>query len=195
MNRQKTALVLVDFDGTLFDTRLMNYYSYLGACQSCGFSFPKDKFLREFNGKYYKDFLPKLCHGVTPSQLECIHEKKKELTKTNFDKILLNRQLVSLLEILKNDSYLCVVTTASKETVISVLSFFKLQSLFDCIISGEDVIMHKPNPECYLVAMSRFPNIKKEKIFAFEDSLDGVMAAKKCGVMVFEVLTFSNTLL
>ena len=48
---------------------------------------------------------------------------------------------------------------------------------FDAVITGEDVIHKKPNPEIFILAAKRM-NLKPEECLIVEDAINGVRAAK-----------------
>ncbi|MBB6635281.1 HAD family hydrolase [Cohnella thailandensis] len=63
----------------------------------------------------------------------------------------------------------------------AVLHRFKLQELFDCIVSGEEVERGKPEPDVYLEA-ARQLGVEPKECIVLEDSRNGVRAAKSAGM-------------
>ena len=53
-------LAIFDLDGTLYDTRAVNYLSYKMAVQDFEMELDKDYFFKYCNGQYYKDFLKRI---------------------------------------------------------------------------------------------------------------------------------------
>ena len=78
MNKQKLAIF--DLDGTLFDTKDVNYSAYQEAIKCCGFSAEIDYgfYCSYCNGNHYKDFLPVIIPGITVNEMMKIHECKKK---------------------------------------------------------------------------------------------------------------------
>ena len=60
------------------------------------------------------------------------------------------------------------------------------ENTFELMLSGTDVVNHKPNPEIYLKIIEEM-DINKEDAIVFEDSLIGVEAACKAGLDVIHV--------
>jgi HAD superfamily hydrolase (TIGR01509 family) len=60
------------------------------------------------------------------------------------------------------------------------MSYLKLNSGIDGIISGDDVARPKPYPDCFLEAMRR-EGVEPEESIIFEDSEVGVEAARRSG--------------
>ena len=56
----------------------------------------------------------------------------------------------------------------------------------DFIIANEDVVNNKPNPDCYLLAISSL-QLKPEECLIVEDSPKGLEAAYDTGAHVLEV--------
>jgi HAD superfamily hydrolase (TIGR01509 family) len=73
-----------------------------------------------------------------------------------------------------------VVSSAATWMVHKVLSKLELQSSFDLVITQEDVTRHKPDPEAYLLALSRLQVSAKDTL-VFEDSSAGLKAAMAAG--------------
>jgi cytidine deaminase len=64
----------------------------------------------------------------------------------------------------------------------------KDESYFDAIISGDDIIKNKPDPEIYLKA-SQAVDEKIEECLVVEDSLNGVVSGFKAGANVLAITT------
>jgi HAD superfamily hydrolase (TIGR01509 family) len=97
-----------------------------------------------------------------------------------------NAALLALAESCRPQLRTGVVTTASGASVRALLDFHGMEALFDVVVTGDDVTHRKPDPEAYLVAMSRLGLVPGECI-AFEDSDVGVQSAHAAGVAVIRV--------
>ena len=73
-----------------------------------------------------------------------------------------------------------LVSSAATWMVERVLSKLDLHDLFDLIITQEDVTRHKPDPEAYLLALSRLRTCARDTL-VFEDSSAGLKAATAAG--------------
>jgi HAD superfamily hydrolase (TIGR01509 family) len=79
------------------------------------------------------------------------------------------------------------VASSSKATwVMDHLERFGIQEKFDAILCREDVSRTKPDPELYLKALERLAVTPSEAI-AFEDSANGIRAAKDAGIFCVAV--------
>lgn len=79
-----------------------------------------------------------------------------------------------------------VVSTSDREWVESHLRRLGLWGKFDDVITREDVKKVKPDPEPYLKAADRL-KVEPKNCVVFEDSLNGVRAAKSAGMICVAV--------
>lgn len=186
MNKKK-KLALFDLDGTLFDTREVNYSSYKDALQEYGYVLDKEFFVNDCNGRHYTEFLPIIMGGN--ENIEEVHIRKKSLYIENLDKAVVNNHLFNIAEGLRDSYYLAIVTTASKKNTMDILSYFGYQDFFDFMVTQEDISRTKPDPQGFELAMSHF-NIEAKDTIIFEDSDVGVEAAEAAGASVFIVKNF-----
>ena len=182
----KQKLAIFDLDGTLFDTSLVNYYSYKEALEKYNIKMSEN--LQKWDGMSYKNFLPEIINNDS-ELIEKVHNMKIKLYEKNLDKARVNNNLFSIIEKIRDDYYITVVTTASKRNTEQIIKYFNKQEMFDYIITKEDVVHVKPDSEGFEKMMQKF-NIKSENTTIFEDSDVGVMAARKTGANVFIVDKF-----
>ena len=187
VKRQKLALF--DLDGTLFDTNEVNYRAYRDALAHYGFAFEREYWYRNCIGRHYRDFLADL--GITDeATLHGIHKLKKQFYPTHLECAKENRHLFSMIELMRSEYYIALVTTASRKNVEDILNAFDKTNVFDKIFTQEDVTKKKPDPEGYLKAMEHFKMTPEETII-FEDSEAGLQAAKAGGAYYFQVFKFN----
>ncbi len=176
---------MVDLDGTLVDTKDANYIAYKEAMLPFGFDIDYKYYCEFCNGRHYLEFLPKITTS-DKNVLSAIHERKKELYSKYLDCVRVNQALVDILKNSGQEYKTALVTTASKQNTYELLQNFKLESLFDLILTREDVTKNKPDPEGYIRAMECF-DAKPEECVIFEDSDVGIEAAQKTKATVFVV--------
>jgi len=184
---KKQRLAIFDLDGTLYDTNEVNYAAYAQAMKEYGYTVDYDYYCQKCNGKHYKSFFPEL--GIRLGDYSAIHERKKVLYERYIDRAKENSQLFDIIVAIKKNYYLAVVTTASRKNCEDILFGFNRIGLFDLILSHEDVSEVKPAPEGFLKAMDYF-SMGKENTIVFEDSFEGLTAAKATGASVFAIKQF-----
>lgn len=79
-----------------------------------------------------------------------------------------------------------IATSSRRNFVTNVLGRFELEPRFQFILSAEDVIEGKPNPEIYLTAARRF-GMRPQELAVFEDSENGCKAAVAAGTIAVAV--------
>lgn len=177
-------LAIFDLDGTLFDTRYVNFMAYNDALSGYGKQIAYDYFARHCNGKHYQTFLPAFVE--TKDQMETVHALKKRAYPQYLEHAVPNRHLFTLLECMRPAYYAAVVTTASRSNTEEILARYQKSACFDLVITQEDVIQKKPHPEGFLQAMRHFA-VSSQDTVIFEDSDVGLEAAYQTGATVFAV--------
>ncbi len=179
MNEHNIRLIISDFDGTLVNTFYANYYAYKQAFESVGLTLSENKYHDCF-GLRFDEFM-KAC-DITDKDIQATIKQNKVLFYPNyFDSLKINTPLVSFISLYKQlNGKVALASTASKENLIKALRHFNIETIFDLIISGEDVSMGKPSPEIYHKIMKTF-NISPINTLIFEDSNVGIVAAKASG--------------
>lgn len=188
----KNKLAIFDLDGTLFDTKDVNYNAYQNAIKMTGIGTIIDynDFCNLYNGKNYRDFLPKIIPNISEEQMKNIHNLKKDIYINYLDKAKKNNLLFAIIQEMKKSFFISIVTNASKKNVDDILEKFSIKELFDLLITQEDIENPKPSAEGFLKAMDYF-NISKENTIIFEDSEIGIQAAVKSGADYVKVYGYN----
>ena len=180
--------IITDFDGTLVDTMMANYYAYSEAFEINGLSLSEEEY-KERYGMRFDD----LCKSLNIKDDEVkrnIKELKSKLYPKYFNKIRVNNDLLSFIMLCKKQGMkTCIASTASKINLYGVLNHFKLRDYFDVIITGEDVKYGKPNPEVYYKSIEAL-DCFSEDVLVFEDSDIGCKAADDVGASYVKITNF-----
>ena len=188
----KNKLAIFDLDGTLFNTKDVNYNAYQAAIKMTGIdaNINYNDFCIIYNGKNYKDFLPKIIPDILEEQMKNIHNQKKEIYKKYLNKAKKNDMLFSIIKEIREEFYITIVTNASQKNVNNILENFSVKDLFDLLITQEDVKNPKPSAEGFIKAMNYF-NISQENTIIFEDSEIGIQAAINSGANYVKVYGYN----
>lgn len=76
---------------------------------------------------------------------------------------------------------LAVASSSSRAWVTNHLDRLGLIDYFDALACADEVVYTKPYPDLYLQAMEKI-QVRAEQAIAFEDSLNGMLAAKRAGL-------------
>lgn len=100
--------------------------------------------------------------------------------------------VIELIEQLAQRLPLAVVSGALRSEIEPTLLRGNVRHCFQAIITSEDVMMSKPDPEGFLKALAAFNRsaaINAEECLVIEDSVAGVIAAKRAGMKCMAVTT------
>lgn len=183
-------LLLVDFDGTLADTRRANALAYVAALKEAGYELTEEEYLKRHFGVRCPDFLRSI--GFTdPEQIDRIRRRKIALYPTFFDHVRLNEPLWAFCcHFRRQGGKVWVVSTGQAENLRNAMRYLKLESGIDGILSANDVERHKPHPDAFLKAME-IEGCTPEESLIFEDSAVGIEAARRSGA-AYMVVNFDK---
>ncbi|TDF99790.1 HAD family hydrolase [Paenibacillus piri] len=86
-----------------------------------------------------------------------------------------------LMDLSKHGLPAALATSASRRRMNAVLEMFELHALFRHCVCDEDAAQSKPHPDIYLTASRRL-GVEPEECIVFEDSFNGMTAAKRAGM-------------
>ena len=171
--------LLADLDGTIIDSKSFTVDSFvLTIKQECGIDIPWEKAAALFGVEARETFrrlappgadLDVLCRAQTVFQL------------ANLDRILVYPGVIDTLSRLRDAQIGRVVVTSRTANTNQVLRATSLLGLFDHIISGDDVLRHKPDPECVNVALDKL-RVPARLAYMMGDSRVDIQAGKRAGV-------------
>jgi len=176
-----------DFDGTLFDTKELNYKAYKLAYWDLGVEINREMFAKT-NGLGVYAFNDAM--GV-----KCDVEELRELKQRYYKDMVLyakpNEYLLNLIRECKLPKML--VTTARRSNILPLLESYDLERHFCKIVTQEDVgTVCKPSPLAYELALNSLENIKVNEVLAFEDSRPGFVSARRAGLDCVMVCEFQS---
>ena len=179
--------LLFAFDGTLADTGDANHGASAQALREVGVEIDRATFDRVALGRNWREFLPALLAGTGAAPDE-VAARKAALYPHFASRIRFNPQLLGLIEHRAAGTRLGLVSSASRRNLHSACSARpQLLRAFDVIVSGDDVTLHKPDPQAYQLAARRL-GVSPTECLVFEDSEPGVGAGVAFGAQVLRVL-------
>lgn len=182
----RIKLILLDFDGTLADTRMANGRAYIHALGEVGISLSIEQYVDKYFGMRCREFLRDV--GIEDdNEARQLRQRKVEIYPTYFDSVKLNTPLWEWCKMMRSmGSQVWIVSTGHIDNIRNVMQYLMLSEDIDGIISGDDVTNPKPHPECFLHAMEIVGATPRETII-FEDSTMGLEAAKASGAAYVKV--------
>lgn len=179
--------VIFDFDGVIADTMHDNYNAWKNAFQYYGFeNFNKLEYFRlegmgtsQIANYFIKEY------SLDVDIKEGLISLKEEYYKKNNTFKIFSYIREMLIYLNKSDIRIAIVSGASKERLYDSLPD-DIYNKIEIIISGEDVIETKPNPEPYLKAIGRLNLIPKECL-VIENAILGIQSAKAANCICFAI--------
>jgi len=182
--------ILFDMDGVLIDAREWHYEALNLALAPFGLEIDRDAHLATYDGLPTRTKLDMLTKSRgLPRNLHCFVNKMKQ--KYTVDMVrqrchpMFQHQYA--LSQLKTAGYkLAVCSNSIRQSLELMMQRAGLERFLDVMISNEDVMKPKPDPEMYLAAMSKL-GLKPEQCIIVEDNEHGIRAAKASGARVLIV--------
>lgn len=181
--------ILFDFDGLILDTEEPEYSAWKEIYKSYGAELPLLTWTACL-GTSDKDFdVVDYLSQQTGMKLDAqiLHARQH---KRSMEMILPKPPLPGVVNYLQTAQALNLriglASSSPRWWVVEHLSRLRLVSYFDCIVTQEDVEEVKPDPALYQRAL-KILKLQPEHAVAFEDSPNGVRAAKAAGIFCVAV--------
>ncbi|MCD6324844.1 HAD family phosphatase [Candidatus Bathyarchaeota archaeon] len=177
-------MVIFDWDGTLADTQEVIVLAFQKVLRKVGCEV-SDEFLKRRIGIGAKNmFREALEIAKIRYDEEMINRLLEEKTKIHLmltPKIKLFDGVTDLLEALRPFVKLALATMSNREVIEKTLREKGIKSYFDFVITADEVEKPKPDPEAFLKCAEAM-RCKPEKCVVIEDSVFGVIAARRAGM-------------
>ncbi len=183
---------IFDLNGTMIDDMQYHaeaWYSILNDDLKAGLTWEKVK--SEMYGK--NDELLVRVFGDNHFSREKMHElsieKERRYQKTYLPKLQLIKGLQQFLEKAEHLNVpMAIGSAAIPFNIDFVLDNLNIRHFFKAIVSAEDVITSKPDPETF-IKCAELLNVSAEQCIVFEDAPKGVEAAQKAGMKTVVLTT------
>lgn len=185
--RNLRALIF-DFDGLIVDSESPGFQAWSEIFEARGCSLPFDKYAACIGTLGGFDL-----HGYLEAQSGEIHDKAalEAACSARWLELMRSQPLLpgiaACVASARSRSVKLAVASSSTSTwVTRNLRKFGLLDDFDAICTRDHVNAVKPDPALYLLALERL-DVKAEEAIAFEDSPNGILAAKRAGIFCVAV--------
>lgn len=184
-------VVLFDFDGLLLDTEYPEYLSWQETFDGHGFALALETWVAHAGkGPTLNAFSPyealeqRLGRAIDRDAVRAIRRKRfAELMEAE---TLLPGVDARLSEARQLGMMVAIVSSSPRTWIEAYLARFGLISAFDAILTSDDVTNTKPDPELYIAALTRM-GVRADQSIVFEDSPNGIAAAKAAGLYCIAV--------
>jgi len=184
--------LIFDFDGLILDTETPEVLVWQSIYKEYGFELPVDEWQKTIGGYGISSFdaaehLSHLSQGRLDSVSLRARHLKESAKIVHASPILPG--VIDMIEQAKENGLQVAIGSSSPHSWVDThakrLGIF---DYFDHIICQDDVPpgRTKPNPDIFLKALNQL-NVKKDAAVVFEDSPNGVLAARRAGIFVVGV--------
>ena len=179
-----TRAVLWDLDGTLVDSEAFHWQSWVHALAADGVSVTYEQFKSSFGQRNDAILRVWLGANATADRIARIADAKE----VEYRRLADVHGLTPLPGAAKWLAHLhergwrqAIASSAPRLNVDVMLRALHLTRYFDAIVSSEDVVHGKPDPEVFLTAARRLEAIPSRSVVV-EDAAAGVEAARRAGM-------------
>ena len=179
--------VFFDFDGTILNSFSSQFKAYQATFRRFKIQITKNEFLRNYSPNWLKTYE---AFGL-PQHLWKDADKYWLKEVSRIPSRFFPRAKTVLLNLRK--SYrVGLVTSGSKQRVLNDLRENKASSLFDVIVTGDDVQKRKPHPEGLLKALESL-NIESHQAIYVGDAFDDMQMARAAHVRFIGIRSLFTT--
>lgn len=173
--------VIFDLDGVLVDAVKLHQKAFIEAIRPYK-EIDEDYHMQHLNGLPTKKKLEKL--GFNNDIIEEVNKRKQEITFVLIKETIKPiPQVTRVIEELKKKGLrFAVCSNSIRKSIELFLEAINLEG-FEFIISNQEVINPKPDPEMYIRAIDRL-GLDRDEIIIVEDAPVGIEAATKSGALV-----------
>jgi len=184
--------LIFDFDGLILDTETPEVLVWQSIYKEYGFELPVDEWEKTIGGYGISNFdAAEHLSRLTQGRLDAVSSRARYRRES--DEIIhaspILPGVISMIEQAKENGLQVAIGSSSTHSWVDThakrLGIF---DYFDQIICQDDVPpgRTKPNPDIYLKTLDQL-NVKKDAAVVFEDSPNGVLAARRAGIFVVGV--------
>ncbi|WP_029605772.1 HAD family hydrolase [Kozakia baliensis] len=187
----KFRAIIFDCDGTLANTGPVHYLAFSHAFNDIGLDMPEDWYRQRAGlsrGKLFDAFRQE---KDTEFDSDEMASKSEKIYRDHIDRVTENRFVADIARHENGRVPMAVASAGQRAIVEATLKTIGLRDLFDQVVTVEEVQHPKPAPDLFLLAAKRL-NTSPEDCLVFEDSDEGLEAARNAGMQVVDVRPFTT---
>lgn len=172
-----------DFDGLTIDTETLWYEAFVELYREHGQELSLEQYAQCIGTTFasfdpYQELLNRGVDRTRDELKQMVNERYKALA----EQITLRPGVRSYLEDARSAGLrIALVSSSEMAWIEPYMQRFGLHSYFDLFMTADKVEHVKPDPELYLTALTEL-QLDSNEVIAFEDSLNGLKAAKQAGI-------------
>ncbi len=185
--------MIFDMDGTVIDSNEKDFQAWKQMFKEHNIIFNYDEY-KQLLGAKATEIIDRYLALAEVEKNEFVKKREKIFYKLSEENGLNTMPFIE--DILKTAKALnlktAIATGARREKLDYALKRTKLNGYFDVIVTADDVINGKPNPEVFLKAIEKL-GVSPEDAVIWEDAELGVMAAKNANIKCIAITTTNGS--
>jgi len=175
--------VILDFDGTVIDTESAEYVSWNEIYEEFGLTLPFDRWSEAVGAGDVFDPMAYLQSQLThPLDREALLERRRARDRELSASLPLRPGIAEIIRSAHEAAIpLALATNSRRRWVLPHLERLGIRGAFTAVVTGDDPVRPKPEPDIYLLAVERV-GTRSSRAVAVEDSPNGYTAAARAGV-------------
>lgn len=185
---KRTAALIFDFDGLIVDSESPGFQAWSEVYAAYGCSLPFDKYsacIGTIGGFDLHAFLEQES-GRSFDRADLERACNRRWLELMQSQPLLPGVAACVSSAKDRGLSLAIASSSTQKWVTRNLRKFGLYDAFDAICTSDHVSAVKPDPALYLLALERL-GVTGDAAIAFEDSPNGILAAKRAGIFCVAV--------
>jgi HAD superfamily hydrolase (TIGR01509 family) len=188
----RVKALIFDFDGLILDTETPEYHVWQSIYREHGFELPDDEWGKIIGGAGLSNFdAAKHLSLLSQGRLDSVSLRDRHRSEShalNLAQTVLPGVMDYLHEAKRFGLKLAIASSSPHSWVDTHAKRLGIFDYFDKVICADDVAAGrtKPNPDLFLLALDQL-RVRKDEAIVFEDSPNGVKAAKSAGIFVVAV--------
>ncbi|MEE8297886.1 MAG: HAD family phosphatase [Thermodesulfobacteriota bacterium] len=186
--------IIFDFDGVIADTEPLHLKAFQLTLKEKGIELSDEDYFENYlaydDKTLFKELLKDRNYGHNEAQISDFMNRKSE----HFENVLKGNILVlegvpEFISEVSGKYPLAIGSGAIRSEIIDILESGGLREHFEIIVSADEVINCKPDPEVFIEALRRLNNldsvseeISPQECLVIEDSTSGIKAAHSAGM-------------
>ncbi len=188
-------VVLLEFEGILADTTPHRLAALREALTSDGLSLDDETWIEHAHGLAVEEAVRAARRALgapeDPTAVELARLRAEGAFRRRIARgLLMQPGGLALIQALRTQARLALVTRASRRDVDFVLTLASLADAFTCVVTSDDRVEGKPSAAPYVLALEKLARtapVVAGDALAFEDSRPGVRSARAAGVRTVAV--------
>lgn len=180
--------LIFDLDGVIVDSEPNHFEAFNRALAPYGFHLDFDYFKHRMIGISPRESLARIRDDFSLTfDVAAVAASKDRSYQTIAAKDPRGNILViDLVHRLKRHLPIALASGAPADDISLILNTLNLNDAFNVVVTGDDVVRGKPDPEIFRLAAKRL-SISPQYCVVFEDSVPGIEAARRAGMRVIAI--------